>query len=76
MAEAKGSETPCYLSIFTLGDLRTVIEIIRHRGDEMQPDAMTMWYNDITEDYADFIRPIDQDIAPMHLLKANISYLF
>ena len=50
MAEAKGAEAPCYLSVITLGELRRGIEMIRHRGDIEQSDAMTDWYTGITHD--------------------------
>ena len=44
MAEVKGSSTPCYLSVVTTGELKRGIEMIRHRGDNKQADAMTDWY--------------------------------
>ena len=68
IAEAKGAEAPCYLSVITLGELRRGIEMIHHRGDTKQANAMTDWYTGITEDFADFILPIDQDVATMWAL--------
>jgi len=63
MVEAKATGAACYLSVITLGELRRGIEMIRHRGDNKQAAAITDWYNGITEDYADFILPVDVDVA-------------
>ncbi|OED42861.1 hypothetical protein AB833_05160 [Chromatiales bacterium (ex Bugula neritina AB1)] len=63
--EAKVSEAPCYLSVITLGELRRGIEMIRHRGDIKQAEAMLRWFEQISNDYADLILPIDRDVASM-----------
>lgn len=43
IGEIKGANTPCYISVVTVGELRKGIEIIRHRGDSKQAEAMTSW---------------------------------
>ena len=68
MAEVKGSTAPCYLSVVTTGELKRGIEMIRHRGDNKQADAMTDWYTEILTEFSDEILPIDQDVASVWAL--------
>ena len=51
-----------------MGELRREIEMIRHRGDIKQADALASWYTGITNEFADSILPIDQDVATMWAL--------
>ena len=68
IGEIKGANTPCYLSVVTVGELRRGIEIIRHRGDSKQADVMTSWYEGLLDQFSDQILPIDQDVATMWAL--------
>ena len=68
MAEVKGSSTPCYLSVVTIGELKRGIEIVHHRGDTKQAEAMRNWYTEILREFSDLILPIDQDVASMWAL--------
>ena len=68
MAEVKGSSTPCYLSVVTTGELKRGIEIVHHRGDTKQAEAMRNWYTEILREFSDLILPIDQDVASMWAL--------
>ena len=61
VADCKGSGALCYLSVITMGELRRGIEMIRHRGDIKQAEAMTDWYKGITNEFAESILPIDED---------------
>ena len=72
--ETKDSGAPCYLSVITLGELRRGIEMIRHRGDTKQAEAMLHWFEQISEDYAELILPIDQDVANMWALLRVPNY--
>lgn len=72
--EMKGASTPCYLSVITVGELRRGIEIIRHRGDSKQADAMTSWYEGLLGQFSDHILPIDKDVATMWALLRVPNY--
>lgn len=48
--------------------------MIRHRGDSKQAEAMTDWYMGISDDFADSILPIDQDVATMWALLRVPNY--
>lgn len=61
--ETKANKQPCYLSVVTIGELRRGIELIRHRGDVKQADALQEWFLSITNDYRENILPIDHEVA-------------
>jgi len=61
--EAKANKQDCYLSVVTIGELRRGIEMIRHRGDVKQADALQEWFLLITNDYRENILPIDHEVA-------------
>ena len=58
----------CYLSAITMEELRWGIEMIRHRGDIKQAEATADWYEGITNEFADSILTIDEDMATMWAL--------
>lgn len=72
--EAKDSEAPCYVSVITLGELRRGIEMIHHRGDIKQAEAMLHWYKQISNAYTDLILPIDKEVATMWALLRVPNY--
>ena len=51
-----------------MGELRRGIEMIRHRGDLKQTGAMADWCKGITNEFAESILPIDEDVATMWVL--------
>lgn len=53
----------CYLSVVTIGELRRGIEMIRHRGDVKQADALQEWFSVISNEYSEHILPIDHEVA-------------
>ena len=57
--------TKLYISVITIGELRRGIELIRHRGDAKQADALENWLKVILSDYADFILDVDEDVAQL-----------
>lgn len=61
----KANKENCYLSVVTVGELRRGIEMIRHRGDLKQADALQEWYSMIINEYSRYILPIDQDVAAL-----------
>lgn len=46
---------PVYISVITLGELRRGVELIRHRGDDLQAKSLEGWLHSILDDYADYI---------------------
>ncbi len=58
-----GDDTPHYVSVVTIGELRRGVEKIRHRGDVEQADLLEGWLLRICADYAESIVPLDEDMA-------------
>jgi hypothetical protein len=54
---------PLYLSVVTVGELRTGVERLRHRGDAQQAELLERWLQHLTKTYADAILPIDEETA-------------
>jgi predicted nucleic acid-binding protein len=54
---------PLYLSVVTVGELRTGVERLRHRGDVKQADLLESWLKQVTQSYADAILPFDEETA-------------
>jgi hypothetical protein len=65
LARVAAEETPIYLSVVTIGELRRGIERIRHRGDAPQAQQLEAWLQTILTEYADGILPIDAEIAQL-----------
>ncbi len=61
--QAAASDEPVYLSAISVGELRRGVELIRHRGDIAQAEALEAWLNSILEQYAENILPFDADAA-------------
>jgi predicted nucleic acid-binding protein len=55
--------TPLYLSVVTIGELRTGAERLRHRGDVVQAKRLEGWLRQITKTYAEAILSIDEETA-------------
>jgi predicted nucleic acid-binding protein len=54
---------PLYLSVVTVGELRTGVERLRHRGDLRQADLLERWLRQVTQSYTDAILPFDEETA-------------
>jgi toxin FitB len=52
-----------YLSVVTVGELRTGVERLRHRGDIRQANLLERWLKQVTQSYADAILPFDEETA-------------
>jgi hypothetical protein len=52
-----------YLSAITMGELRRGVELIRHRGDNVQADRLEAWLTTVLQDYREQILPFDADVA-------------
>jgi predicted nucleic acid-binding protein len=58
-------ETPLYLSVITVGELRRGIDLIHHRGDTLQAQQLEAWLQTLLTEYADHILSIDEEIAQL-----------
>ncbi len=65
LARMTAEETPLYLSVVTIGELRRGIERIRHRGDRPQALQLEVWLRTVLTEYGNSILPIDAEIAQL-----------
>ena len=56
-------QSPAFISVITLGELRRGVEMIRHRGDQTQADALENWLQTLVEEYGDHILDFGRDEA-------------
>ena len=56
-------ETPAYISVITIGELRCGVELIRWRGDQAQASALEAWLQSLLDDYADNMLDFGRDEA-------------
>jgi hypothetical protein len=58
-------QTPLYLSVVTIGELRRGVEVIRHRGDKVQAKRLEKWLEGLVKHYDDYILDVDPDVAQL-----------
>jgi hypothetical protein len=58
-------QTPLYLSVVTVGELRRGVEVIRHRGDKVQAKRLEKWLEQLVKHYDDYILDVDPDVAQL-----------
>ena len=63
--QAIENETPMFISVVTVGELRRGVELIRHRGDTRQANQLEKWLEALLVEYKDSILDINQDIAQL-----------
>ena len=63
--QAIANESPMFISVVTVGELRRGIELIRHRGDARQANQLEKWMETLLVEYRDSILDINQDIAQL-----------
>jgi hypothetical protein len=51
--QAMEEDWPHYLSAISIGELRRGVDLIRHRGDGRQADALEAWLTQLLQDYGD-----------------------
>ena len=61
----RADNTPCYLSVITIGELRRGAELIRHRGDTPQAAQLETWLEKILLSFESHLLPIDGEIAQL-----------
>ncbi len=63
--QAVDEESPMFLSVVTVGELRRGVELIRRRGDVRQANQLEKWLTALLADYRDNIFDINPDIAQL-----------
>jgi predicted nucleic acid-binding protein len=58
-------QTPVFLSVVTIGELRRGVELICHRGDTPQANRLEKWLEHLLRYYEDYVLDIDSDIAQL-----------
>lgn len=61
--EISEREEHAYLSVITIGELRRGVDLIRHRGDQVQAEALESWLQQLLGDHADRILDFGSDEA-------------
>lgn len=62
-ARITADQIPAYLSVIAVGELRRGVELIRHRGDTQQAEILALWLDEVLDQYAGSILPLDADAA-------------
>jgi len=62
-SELEERESPAFISVITLGELRRGVELIRHRGDEPQAGRLDQWLQTLVAEYSDQILDFGKDEA-------------
>jgi predicted nucleic acid-binding protein len=62
-ANAVKNDTPLYISVITLGELRRGVELIINRGDIAQGKLLADWLYSVQTEYQNNVLPIDAEIA-------------
>ena len=58
-------QSPVFLSVVTVGELRRGVELIRHRGDLVQANRLEKWLLLLLRHYEDYILEVDADVAQL-----------
>ncbi|MDB5972987.1 MAG: putative nucleic acid-binding protein contains domain [Hydrocarboniphaga sp.] len=56
-------QSPVFLSVVTVGELRRGVELIRHRGDSQQARKLESWLQKLLTEHVEHILPLDADSA-------------
>jgi hypothetical protein len=59
------NQSPVFLSVVTVGELRRGVELIRHRGDVAQANRLEKWLQLLLRHYEDYILEVDADVAQL-----------
>ncbi|MBK8754212.1 MAG: type II toxin-antitoxin system VapC family toxin [Candidatus Competibacteraceae bacterium] len=62
-AQVNADNTPIYLSVVTVGELRRGIEQLRQRGDRMQAQQLETWLQRVLTEYSDCILAFEEEAA-------------
>jgi predicted nucleic acid-binding protein len=63
--KAVEDDSPLFLSVVTVGELRRGVELVRYRGDLHQALQLEQWLDALLNEYQDYILGINHDIAQL-----------
>jgi predicted nucleic acid-binding protein len=63
--QAIKNDTPLFISVVTVGELRRGVELNRHRSDVRQANQLEKWLDALLTEYQDHILELNQDIAQL-----------
>jgi len=63
--KAMEDDSPLFLSVVTVGELRRGVELVRYRGDLRQACQLEKWLDGLVDEYQDYILGINHDIAQL-----------
>ncbi len=63
--KAAQDDADLYLSVVTIGELRRVVEIIRHRGDKPQATRLENWLDGVRREFASNVLAVDEEIGQL-----------
>lgn len=58
-------QTPVFLSVVTVEELRRGVELIRRRGGAAQASRLERWLRQLLRRYEDYILDVDADVAQL-----------
>jgi predicted nucleic acid-binding protein len=61
--QAVKDDSPLYVSVVSVGELRRGVEIIRYRGDVAQASVLESWLTTMLETFGETILPIDDQVC-------------
>lgn len=61
--EVASSDAPIYIAAVTIGELRRGIELLKHRGDVKQAQALERWLGRLLKDFGESVLAFDADTA-------------
>ena len=61
ISKAKDEESALHLSVITLGEINKGIVRLTRYNDLQQAERLSQWHNQLMNDFADLILPIDAD---------------
>lgn len=64
-ADIATNQTPLFLSVITVGELRRGVALIRHRGDALQARRLERWLQSILSDFAGNVLDVDVEVAQL-----------
>jgi predicted nucleic acid-binding protein len=63
--KAKETDTPLYLSVLTIGEIKKGIAKLVRSGDHGQSDRLQQWLTQLHSDLAEYLLPIDADTCTL-----------
>ena len=57
--------SPVYISVITIGELRRGVDLISYRGDLKQAKILQLWLESVLVEYKEYILDFDSEIAQL-----------